>query len=193
MCMEITTTSRLLLRKISADDRELIFRLSEESTLLDNRNLTDGFREALQQYCWEEVNSADTYNCLVFRRDNGDFVGKVCMQYIDQPLPELGIDICRDHRGQGYGPEAIRAFCNWYAEEFYLSKVKVRINKGNTHSIHIFEKLGANFIGSTSFVSENALETIKELLPDANLSDLSQDSVREYILELPITKAKEAL
>ncbi len=193
MCIATTTTARLMLREISADDRELIFRLSGESTCLDTEYLTDGLREALQQYCWEEATSPTNYNWLAFRRETGDFVGKVCMQYIDQPLPELGIDVCRDFRGQGYGPEAIIAFCNWYSEKFKLSKVKVRISKDNAHSIHVFEKLGASFVGSTSYASENTLGTIKELLPDANLSEFSTDRVREYILELPIATAKEGM
>lgn len=64
--------------------------------------------------------------------------------------------------------------------------MKVRISKDNAHSIHIFEKLGAKFIGATSFVSDNAIDMIQELLPDANLSEFSKDRVREYILELPV-------
>lgn len=186
MCMEIATTERLKLREICEADKERVFRLSGESTILENTFQTEGFAEIFQQYCWEEVNAPNTYNCLAFRRDNGDFVGKVCMQYTDKPMPELGIDISKEYRNQGYGPETIIAFCNWYAKKRQLSKVKVRISKDNAHSIHIFEKLGAKFIGATSYVSDNAIDMIQELLPDANLSEFSKDRVREYILELPV-------
>lgn len=184
MCMEITTTERLLLREICEADKERVFHLSGGSTLLENTFQTEGFAEIFQQYCWEEVNAPNTYNCMAFRRDNGEFIGKVCMQYTDKPMPELGIDICKEYRGQGYGPEVIIAFCNWYAKKHQLPEIKVRISKNNTHSIHVFEKLGARFIGSTSFVSDNTIDTIKEFLPDADMSEFSKDRVREYIIDL---------
>lgn len=91
----------------------------------------------------------------------------------------------RSMQNRGYGPEAIVVFCRYYFELRKIDQVKVRISKDNKHSIHIFEKLGAQFVRSTSFVSENSLAMMRELLSDADLSELSQDSVREYVLHLP--------
>jgi len=184
--MDIAITERLHLREICEADKDLVVALSLEASLLEDFSRTEGFKEIYAQFCWEEVNSPTTYNCLIFCKESGDFVGKVCMQYIDKPVPELGIDICTAHRGKGYTPEAIIAFCNWYGETHNLDCIQVRISKGNAHSIHVFEKLGARFVGTSSYVSENSLATMQQLLPDANLTELSQDSVRDYLLDLPI-------
>ena len=92
----------------------------------------------------------------------------------------------RAYQNHGYGPEAIIAFCNWYSATFGLTEVKVRISEENAHSIHVFEKLGAEYDKATSYFSTDALAAMKAKLPDADLSILSQESVRDYLLRLPI-------
>ncbi len=178
----IAYTDRLYLRMLEEDDEELIFQILSESPSIklfqNNAELANQFRKAN----WEEVTGPSIVNALIFVKGTNDFVGKVCMQFVDKPMPELGIDILKKHQNKGFGPEVIKAFCNWYMKKHSLPAVKVRISKDNSHSIHIFEKLGAEFIGSTSYVSEASLDYFKKALPDANLDELSQDSVREYLL-----------
>ena len=178
----IAYTDRLYLRMLEETDEEFVFQiLSEYSSIKlfqNNSELANLYRKAN----WEEVTGPTTVNALIFTKDTNEFVGKVCMQFVDKPMPELGIDILKKYQNKGYGPEAIIAFSDWYTKKHSLPAVKVRISKDNSHSIHIFEKLGAEFIGSTSYVSEASLDYFKKTLPDANLDELSQDSVREYLL-----------
>ncbi|MBQ5755230.1 MAG: GNAT family N-acetyltransferase, partial [Oscillospiraceae bacterium] len=47
------------------------------------------------------------------------------------------------YRGNGLGPEAIRAFANWYGSAHGLSRLRVFISPENPHSLHVFSKLGA--------------------------------------------------
>ncbi len=178
----IAYTDRLYLRMLEEADEELVFQILLESSTIklfqNNAELADRFRKAN----WEEVTVSTTVNALVFVSATNEFVGKVCMQFTDKPLPELGIDILKKHQNKGFGPEAIKAFGSWCTKKRALPAIKVRISKDNSHSIHVFEKLGAEFIGSTSYVSEASLDYFKKALPNANLDELSQDSVREYLL-----------
>lgn len=182
----IAITERLILRLMDEGDKENIFKLAMESPLLSNLPRDESYMDLYRKASWEEVSTPNTFNVLMFLKEDNSFVGKVCMQFIDKPLPELGIDILSSFRNKGYGPEAIIAFCNWYSENKGLPKVKVRISKENSHSVYVFEKLGAEFQDSTSYISENSIDMIRQMLPDADLSELSKNSVREYILHLPL-------
>ena len=182
----IATTERLLIRQIEDGDQDLVYNLSQESSLMSNLPKDDEYVKIYRKVCWDETNSPNTYNGMVFLKDSGVFVGKICMQHTDSNLPELGIDVMRACQNHGYGPEAIVAFCNWYSATFGLAEVKVRISEENAHSIHVFEKLGAEYDKATSYFSTDALVAMKAKLPDADLSILSQESVRDYLLRLPI-------
>lgn len=183
----IATTERLIIRQIEDGDQELIYNLSQESSLISNLPKEDEFVKIYRKVCWDETNSPNTYNGMIFLKENGAFIGKVCMQYIGRNLPELGIDVMKVHQNHGYGPEAIIAFCNWYSATFGLTEVKARISVDNAHSIHIFEKLGAEYDKATSYFSQDVLAVLKEKLPDSDLSELSQESVRDYLLRLPVS------
>lgn len=91
---------------------------------------------------WEDVKDPDTLTGILFLRDGDQFFGRVNMQKIDEEVPELGIDLLKEYQNQGYGPEAIAAFANWYGRNLHISEIKVRITSANARSAHIFLKLG---------------------------------------------------
>lgn len=184
----IVDTPRLTIRKIEEGDQDLIFRLAEKSPEF---GFFSSFRggdhlDQLYQFFWAEAICSDLYNCLIFLKDSGEFIGHINMQKIDSALPELGIELLDAYQNQGYGSEAIVAFCNWYSKTYELQEVKARISDENAHSIHVVEKLGASYAAFTPFFSLKTLDVLKEKLPDADLSELMQNSVKEYILHLPI-------
>lgn len=182
----IAQTKRLFIRKIEVDDQDLIYSLYQETSLSSSPAKDDKFTELYHKVFWNETNRPNIYNGMIFLNCSGAFVGRICMQHIDSPLPELGIDIMKAYQNQGYGPEAIVAFCNWYSAKFGLHKIKVRIQKENTHSIHIFEKLGAEYNVSSPYFSNEILDVLKTKLPHSDLSSLTQNNIRDYLLQLPI-------
>lgn len=186
----IATTERLYIREIEEGDQDLVYALSQESSVLSGVQRDEEYVELYKKFNWEEATKPTIYNGMIFLKDTDEFVGKICMQYIDRPTPELGIDIMKVYRNNGYAPESVRAFCNYYFKSRGVGEIMVRISKENNHSIHVFEKLGAEYVRSTSFVSENSLDMMKQLLPDADLTELSQNSVREYLLRLPLDRSE---
>ena len=186
----IATTDRLYIREIEDGDQDLVYTLSQESSVLSGMQQDKEYIELYKKFNWEEATKPTIYNGMIFLKDTDEFVGKICMQYIDRPTPELGIDIMKAYQNKGLAPEAIYAFCNHYFTSSGVSEIMVRISKENAHSIHVFEKLGAEYVRSTSIVSENSLDMMKQLLPDADLAGLSQNSVREYRLSLPLDWSK---
>lgn len=107
------------------------------------------------------------------------------MKHINETMPELGIEILNTYQNKGYGPEAIKAFCKWYANEYNVNEVSVRIKIENTHSIHIFEKLGAKLIGQSSSISDESINIIQNYFSEDILGIWKNDT-RDYLLGIPV-------
>lgn len=182
----ITTTDRLELREIQDTDKSFIFELANELHAPSLTKHNDEFRELYNQAYWKEITSPNTFNALLFLKDTGDFVGRICMQHIDEDIPELGIDILSRHQNKGFAPESVVAFCNWYADKYKIDKTKIRVENENAHSIHVVEKLGAEYVSPTPFYENAVLDALRQKFPDTDLSELLQLNVREYVLYLPM-------
>lgn len=181
-------TDRLYIRQITEEDHGLMSLVWIERcpTLFDLFDGDKDIREKFLQDMWKTTQDPALLTGIIFLRDGGRFCGRVNMQKIDQDVPEVGIDILEAYQNQGYGPEAIAAFANWYGENRYVSKVKVLIAAGNTHSTHVFEKLGAEYAQDNLSFLKIAEDLVKDL-PEKR-EELSHDlKVREYILKLPIS------
>lgn len=178
-------TKRLYLRPMTDDDFDLMSRiwLERSPTLFDGDK---EFKEKVLRELWESNQGPNTLTGLVFLQDGDHFCGRVNMQKTDENVPELGIDLLAAYQNQGYGPEAIAAFANWYGESRHISEIKVCISAANAHSAHVFQKLGAEYIQENpSFLT--AAKSLAEALPEKREAIMRNLSVREYLLELPIT------
>ncbi len=182
----IAITERLLLRTLNENDKDHILRISRQSPLIADFEKADVITSHFREICWQNETAPGILPALIFLKNSETLVGRVCMQKIDTPTPEVGIDLLAEYRNNGFGPEAIIAFCNWYAGKFDLAKVNIRISQDNSHSIHVFEKLGAVYRGATTYLPADMIKRMQQELPDRDLGVLLQNSVREYTLELPL-------
>lgn len=183
-------TKRLYLRQMTEDDFELMSRiwLERSPTLFDGDK---EFKEKVLRELWESNQGPNTLTGLVFLQDGDHFCGRVNMQKTDEDIPELGIDLLGEYQNQGYGPEAIAAFANWFGESRHISEIKVRITAANARSAHVFQKLGAEYIqDDPSFLK--AAENLAKDLPEKREAIMGDLCVREYLLKLPITGVSDA-
>lgn len=177
-------TERLYIRELAEGDFDLISSVWRERfppILLDNKAESDVFLQNL----WNDTRSSTILTGLIFLCNGNTFCGRVNMQNIDTEKPEVGIDILQNYQNHGYGPEAITGFVNWYSSSRCISQIKVCISSANAHSIHVFEKLGAEFILEQPMFSEK-IQSIKENLPEHKAKTIEDIKVQEYILNLPI-------
>ena len=181
----IAKTKRLMIRTLDETDYETVLPLLKEGSIASQYADQPVFLEEFAYRVWKRI-VANDYNGLVFLSENNEFCGRVCIQDVENPIPELGIDILKKHQNNGYGPEAIRASANWYGEEHGIKLLKVRIYQSNSHSIHVFEKLGARFEGPHSYFSEDALVFLRERFPDLKTFDFETKGPFTYYLDLPI-------
>ena len=179
-------TDRLLIRKLKRSDRKLVEKLNDECSPIKEDDEYGGLNKLYHKILWRETKSSDTVQGLLFLRSDGAFVGKISISIGEDGLPELGLDIMEAYRNNGYGPEAVIAFCNWYAAEYHTDTLKVRAKEDNVHSIHVLEKLGAEFVMMTTAMSDDFIKMVKASVPDMDFWDLTTKNIREYRLHIPI-------
>ena len=181
-------TKRLYIRQMTEDDFERISRIWTERcpTLFEMFDGGEELQEKFLRGMWETTQDPTILTYMIFLRDGDRFCGRVNMQKIDEEIPELGIDLLGKYQNQGYGPEAIAAFVNWYGENNHISEVKVRITAANARSTHVFQRLGAQYMREDPSFFASAKKLAEEL-PEKREAIMRDLSVREYILKLPIS------
>lgn len=181
-------TDRLYIRQLTEEDRGLMARIWAERcpSMFDSFSEENGIREKFLQEMWKTTQEPNLLTGIIFLRNGGQFCGRVNIQKTDQEVPEVGIDIVKDLQNQGYGPEAVAGFANWYGESRRVSKIKALIAAGNAHSTHVFEKMGAVYVQDNLSFLKIAEDLAKDL--PGKREDIFRDlKVREYILKLPIS------
>lgn len=138
--------------------------------------------EAVKEILWNELDRENRLNMLILRKDTDTVCGQICMQETDREAPEIGIDIVPEWQDIGYGPEAVRAFAKWYAQTYGTGTFTVCIAKDNTHSRHVFEKLGAVYQGDRCVFSEDYMAALRESLPCAEVERLASARVDVFTL-----------
>lgn len=181
----IAATKRLVLKETTKDDSEIYSELLMETLAhphMSNRKTTTNYKEIAERII-EEKNMC---RASIFHKNSGDFIGLVCMENLNNHLPELGIELLEKFRNQGYGPEAVVAFVNWFNDKYGITEIKLCVEKTNLHCLHVLEKVNCKFIGMSSALNNDDVEKYASLFPDTDCSYWLQDNVMEFVLQLPI-------
>ena len=86
---------------------------------------------------------------LLFRRDDGTFVGSSGMHAVDWNVPrfEIGYWVRRRLEGQGFVTEAAAAFTRFAFETLRAQRVEIRTDDRNERSWRVAERLGYRLEG----------------------------------------------
>ena len=175
-------TQKLYIRSFTEADKEYFRQLCNEDSKLGKllKELPDGF----DIIYWKSILESKDEIFLIFDKNTNTFYGKIELQHFS-PTKELGIALLKDHQNKGIGTEAIIGFCDWLYTNKKLSELNIRIDPENKRSQHIFKKLGAEFIGQKSGLTQAE----EQMLLYSN-SNLDLDSIGPYFykLGLPLSK-----
>ena len=86
------------------------------------------------------------------------------------------------YRNHGFGPETLKAFISWFKSVYGKPTVTARIMQDNTHSKHVFEKLGVVYIDNETALKKTTINRIKEIMPESDISELEIRNVLVYHL-----------
>lgn len=129
------------IRRVSEHDREL-FRDVAAAEYIFGRLYKVDPDIGIKVY-WENMIEDETdINYSVFLK-NGDLLGRVALQGVDEDIPELAIVIVKKYQGQGYGGRLLKQFLNWIHDIMGYKRINVKIDSSNDRSKGLFKKMGA--------------------------------------------------
>ena len=101
----------------------------------DKYNITD-------DWAWDRAISGATKVYMIIN-NNGDICGNIELQKPESDTPEIGIKLFERFRNIGIAKVIVPLFIRAVCGQQNVFHFVIRIRESNTHSIHVFEKMGA--------------------------------------------------
>jgi [ribosomal protein S5]-alanine N-acetyltransferase len=139
-------TARLVLRRISHADVDVIFRLQSDPEVVKYFGRAPfGSRDEAEKRVRDELASIERGEAIRWGLERGGaLVGTAGFWRWNQPhhLAEIGYDLVPEAWGQGFMPEALRPILRYGFETMRLHRVEANLDPANVASVRVLEKLG---------------------------------------------------
>lgn len=143
-------TERLLLRKITLDDKEKLFRLHSNPDVqkYTGEPVVESIGE-IEKVIETRINDYEKYGYgrwATFLKNEMQFVGWAGLAYLPEfDKIDLGYRFLPEFWGAGIATEASRAILTYGFDKFKLRKIIAIAMKENKASIKVMEKIGMKF------------------------------------------------
>ncbi len=142
-------TERLLLRPLTFDDADAIFKYHSDSEInqyqgwipLNIDDVVDFIRNRISP----EINITGTwFQFVIVTKESSELIGDLGIHFLeaDKKQVELGITLNSDFFGKGYAQEALTGSINYLFNTLNKHRIITSIDPGNIKSIKLVEKLG---------------------------------------------------
>ena len=138
-------TNRLIVRKLSLDDAELLFKYSQEE--ITKKELPDevfiNITETKKTIEYFLLNYDDKYPLVygIILKEKKIIIGHLGLSKIDRGI-EIGYAIATEYQNKGYASEVIIPFTNWSKKHLKVDEIYGIVKKENIASWKILEKNG---------------------------------------------------
>ena len=162
----------------NSNDKYILYPLSEEdrSNYLELNAQIEGDSIILRKHSdciWESV-MEDTTKFFSIYDYQGEFCGIIELQKPNTTTPRIGISIIENRRNMGITPSVVPMFMQKVSKIHNVEYFVIQIAKSNSHSRHVFEKLGAELISEQE---SNIIKAMKKML---ELSGGDKEIYKEY-------------
>ena len=142
-------TNRIIVRKLSISDSELLYKYSQEE--ITKKELPDEVfdnivktKETIEYFKSNyDVKYPLVYGIIL--KINNIIIGHISLSEIEKGI-EIGYAIATEYQKNGYISEIIIPFVNWIKNNLRLEKIYGIVKKGNIASWKILEKNGFELI-----------------------------------------------
>lgn len=93
---------------------------------------------------------------------NNDYCGSTELQNPDSNTPEIGIDLMENKRNQGIAAKVVKMLVKKVCQERNVEYFLIRISSRNTHSRHVFEKMGAIYMGEEANMFKKLIKKLND-------------------------------
>jgi len=152
-------TNRILVRELSINDSELLFKYSQEE--ITKKELPDEVfeniiktKEKIEYFMSNYNNKYPLIYGIILKRKN-IIIGHIGLSEIEKGI-EVGYAIATEYQNNGYITEIIIPFVNWIKNNLRIEKIYGIIKKENIASWKILENIG--FTLEEEVVSKNYFE-----------------------------------
>ena len=131
---------RCILRRLQENDKESYMALQiEVSDMPEVYKNTEYY-----EYFWNSIiNEDDVIRLSLHKKENSAHIGNALIRNVLSDTPEMGLDIKKDYRRQGYAQETVRLTMDKINKISGKEIFKIRIMSNNIPSLSLFRKLGA--------------------------------------------------
>lgn len=158
---KIYETERLIIRPMSLEDKELIFRLYNSPKFIQyigDRNIksVEDAENYIKNRFLPQFEKLGFGNYLVMTKEGNEKIGGVgIFEREGLDIVDIGYSLLEEFEGKGYAYEAAQKVKSIGMEEFGLAKISAIISKDNLSSQKLIEKLGFVFKKYVTLPGEN--------------------------------------
>lgn len=174
-------------RKLYVTDGEyMVYPIAEE----DRENYVELHRQIngentlyLNSFCKEELwkwTLSGTDKVFSIFDAEGNYCGSVELQNPTSRTPEIGIDLLECKRNLGIASKVIKMFARHTYQKGNIDYFIIRISSKNSHSRHVFEKMGVIPIGEDESGVKSFMKNFKEVVGDSNNLE---DRLKKFFME----------
>lgn len=141
-------TDRIIVRKLSINDSELLYKYSQEE--ITKKELPDevfeNITEAVKTVKYFMSNYDNQYPLVygIILKKKNIIIGHINLSKIDKRI-EIGYAIATEYQNKGYMSEIIKPFTDWVKNNSKIEKIYGITKRENTPSWKILEKNGFEF------------------------------------------------
>ena len=145
---------------------------------------TDGNDSLPSDEKWDKLMTGEAECYFSIFDEHGEYCGCIEFQNCRSKTPEIGLTLLECKRNRGIAAKVVKLLVQKACSEQEIEYFEVKIKAENSHSRHVFEKMGAVKIGE----EEYALTKLRRLLNDREL-----ELVREALYLAKAESADEEL
>jgi RimJ/RimL family protein N-acetyltransferase len=151
-------TERLVVKKIRNSDKERLV------TLLGDFEVSKTLSRVPYPYTITDAEKSletirnEEFNLNIFLNDN--LIGGLGLRLDEDEFYELGYWLGADYWGKGYATESVRGLLDYAISKLQSPKIKATVDKENTTSAKVLEKMGFRCMGEGEIFSLSRQKTI---------------------------------
>lgn len=169
----ILETERLILRPLTLDDRDAVYKwVSDEDVARYMVYNTYTSKEQVTQWI-KSLEDDDDYLFGFVRKDNNDLIGSgsIGPHNKDTERWGFGYNLRKDQWGLGFATEAAKAMIRFAHEEFGISRFASSHVEQNKASGHVMEKCGLHFVRYGQFQKLDGTCQMRSMEYEGDISD----------------------
>jgi [ribosomal protein S5]-alanine N-acetyltransferase len=148
----VLKTSRLILRRLVAEDRKALFILRNDEQvnrfIMRNRMTSETEAAAFIEKIWSNVDRGPDVYWAICLSAQPDLIGTVCLWNFseDRKQAELGYELFPAFHGRGLMSEAVQAVLDYGFKDLGLTTVEAYTHKANLRSKKMLTKFQFKFL-----------------------------------------------